>query len=108
MMSIQEEILEEVLTETLEKKENEIVVYNDDVNTFDHVIETLMYSCDHEPLQAEQCALLIHYRGKCAVKTGEYEDLEPRCSKILEAGLSAEIVWSCERWVKVDKFPECQ
>lgn len=91
-MSTHEKIQEEVLTETLEKKENEIVVYNDDVNTFDHVIETLMQTCDHDELQAEQCTLLIHYTGKCGVKTGDYEDLEPRCSLILEAGLSAEIV----------------
>lgn len=91
-MSTHEKVLEDVLTETLEKRENEIVVYNDEVNTFDHVIETLMQTCDHDPLQAEQCTLLIHYRGKCGVKTGDYEDLEPRCSKILEAGLSAEIL----------------
>lgn len=92
VMSTQEEILEEVLTETTVKKENEIVVYNDDVNTFDHVIECLMYACDHDPIQAEQCTILIHYKGKCGVKSGAYEELEPSCSKLLEAGLSAEIV----------------
>lgn len=91
-MSTREKILEDVLTETLEKEENEIVVYNDEVNTFDHVIETLMQTCDHDALQAEQCTLLIHYKGKCGVKSGDYEDLEPRCSMILEAGLSAEIL----------------
>ena len=67
-MSIQEEILEEILTGTKEKKENEIVVYNDDVNTFDYVIETLMQTCDHDHIQAEQCTLLIHFNGKCTVK----------------------------------------
>jgi ATP-dependent Clp protease adaptor protein ClpS len=91
-LSTREKILEDVLTETLEKEENEIVVYNDEVNTFDHVIETLMQTCDHDALQAEQCTLLIHYKGKCGVKSGDYEDLEPRCSMILEAGLSAEIL----------------
>lgn len=92
-MSTKEHILEKTLTETLEleAKEKEIVVYNDDVNTFDYVIQLLIDICDHDPLQAEQCTLLIHYKGKCAVKTGTYEDLEPRCTRLLEAGLSAEI-----------------
>ena len=91
-MSFQEKTLEKPKTGTKEKYENEIVVYNDEVNTFDHVIHCLIYACDHEPLQAEQCTLLIHYKGKCGVKSGTYEDLEPRCSILLEAGLSAEIV----------------
>ena len=91
-MSTQEKVLEEVLEKTLDNNNNEIVLYNDDVNTFDHVIETLIQSCEHTPLQAEQCALLVHYKGKCTVKTGTFEELKPRCSKILEAGLSAEIV----------------
>lgn len=79
--------------EILEKliKDYEIIVYNDDVNTFDFVIDALMDVCDHEPIQAEQCTMLIHYKGKCAVKTGSYDDLKPRCSKLLELGLSAEI-----------------
>ncbi|MFB9054985.1 ATP-dependent Clp protease adaptor ClpS [Formosa undariae] len=91
-MSTREEVLEEVLVETKEKKENEIVLYNDDVNSFDHVIETLVYVCQHTPEQAEQCSIIVHYKGKCTVKTGPYKELEPRCSKLLEAGLSAEIV----------------
>ena len=79
--------------EVLEKliKDYEIIIYNDDVNTFDFVIDALIDVCDHEPLQAEQCTMLIHYKGKCGVKTGSYEDLKPRCSKLLEMGLSAEI-----------------
>jgi len=91
-MSFQEKVLEQVEEQVLERGNNEIVLYNDDVNTFDHVIETLIYSCDHSPLQAEQCAMLVHYKGKCTVKTGIYEELVPRCSKLLDAGLSAEIV----------------
>lgn len=91
-MSAQEKVLEEVLEKSVEQGNNEIVLYNDDVNTFDHVIETLIYTCEHTPLQAEQCAMLVHYKGKCTVKTGTYEDLMPRCSKLLDAGLSAEIV----------------
>jgi ATP-dependent Clp protease adaptor protein ClpS len=91
-MSYQEKYLEDV--EVLEKvdKEHEIIVYNDDFNTFDHVIETLIQTCDHTPLQAEQCTLLIHYKGKCGVKSGNFNDLKPRCTKILEAGINAEII----------------
>ncbi|MCL5245280.1 ATP-dependent Clp protease adaptor ClpS [Cellulophaga sp. 20_2_10] len=91
-MSNQEKYLEELLVEEEVANNNEIVLFNDDVNTFDHVIDTLVAACDHTPLQAEQCAFLVHYKGKCTVKTGDYKDLEPRCSKLLQAGLSAEIV----------------
>ncbi len=71
---------------------NEIILYNDDVNTFDHVIDTLINVCNHTSIQAEQCALLVHYKGKCTVKTGSFDELEPQCTQLLEAGLSAEIV----------------
>lgn len=91
-MSSKEKYSEELLLEEDVLKLNEIVLYNDDVNTFDHVIETLIYACDHTSEQAEQCSLIVHYKGKCTVKTGEYDDLKPRCSMLLEAGLSAEIV----------------
>ena len=76
------------LLETLEKG---IVVYNDDFNTFDHVIDTFVQILKHSSEQAEQCALLIHYKGKCKVKQGPYEMLEPLCTAILERGISAEI-----------------
>lgn len=91
-MSTKEKILEKKETESKEKKNNEIVLYNDEVNTFDHVIETLIKACDHTPEQAEQCSLIVHYNGKCTVKTGPYNDLKPRCAKLLDAGLSAEII----------------
>ncbi|XCF05500.1 ATP-dependent Clp protease adaptor ClpS [Tamlana crocina] len=91
-MSSQEKVSEELLLEEEVVTQNEIVLYNDDVNTFDHVIDTLIYACDHTPEQAEQCSLIVHYKGKCTVKTGVYDDLKPRCSILLEAGLSAEIV----------------
>ena len=91
-MSTEEKKSEDLLLEEEVIKQNEIVLFNDDVNTFDHVIETLIYACDHTPEQAEQCSIIVHYKGKCTVKTGSYEDLKPRCSKLLEAGLSAEIV----------------
>ncbi len=91
-MGIKEKIQEEV--EVVEKEVNEhyIVLYNDDVNTFDHVIDMLVYACDHTPEQAEQCSLIVHYKGKCTVKTGDYDDLKQRCSKLLQADLSAEII----------------
>ena len=91
-MSIKEKTSVEVLLKEEVVKQNEIVLHNDDVNTFDHVIDTLVDVCEHTAEQAEQCALLVHYKGKCTVKTGEYNDLEPRCSRLLNAGLSAEIV----------------
>jgi ATP-dependent Clp protease adaptor protein ClpS len=91
-MSAQEKLLEDLLLEEDIAKQNEIVLFNDDVNTFEHVIETLIFACDHTPEQAEQCSIIVHYKGKCTVKTGSYEDLKPRCSMLLDAGLSAEIV----------------
>ena len=91
-MSTKEKVSEELLLQEEISTQNEIVLHNDDVNTFDHVIETLMNACDHTPEQAEQCSLIVHYNGKCTVKTGLYDDLKPRCSMLLEAGLSAEIV----------------
>lgn len=92
MMSTKEKTSEEVLLKEEVKTQNEIVLYNDEVNTFDHVIETLIHACDHTAEQAEQCSLIVHYKGKCTVKTGLYDDLKPRCSVLLEAGLSAEII----------------
>ncbi|UII78686.1 ATP-dependent Clp protease adaptor ClpS [Flagellimonas sp. CMM7] len=91
-MGIKEKVSEELLLEEETVKQSEIVLFNDEVNTFDHVIETLIDVCDHTPEQAEQCSLIVHHNGKCIVKTGEYDDLKPRCSKLLQAGLSAEIV----------------
>ena len=91
-MSTKEQILEEVLVEEQVGLNNEIIVYNDDVNTFDHVIETLIRVCNHTSEQAEQCSLIIHYKGKCTVKTGVFDELKPQCTQLLEAGLSAEII----------------
>ena len=79
------DVLEEI------SNNNEIVLYNDDVNTFDHVIDTLIRVCEHTNEQAEQCAILVHYKGRCTVKTGSYDELKPQCSSLLDAGLSAEI-----------------
>ena len=91
-MSTIEKIQEEVLVDEQVAINNEIVLYNDEVNTFDHVIETLIRVCQHSSEQAEQCAILVHYKGKCTVKTGSFDQLKPQCTQLLEAGLSAEIV----------------
>lgn len=90
-MSTREKIQEKV--EVLEEYglNNEIVLYNDDVNSFDHVIDTLIRVCEHTNEQAEQCAILVHYKGRCTVKTGSFDELKPQCSSLLSAGLSAEI-----------------
>lgn len=91
-MSTIEKYQEDVLTLEEIAINNEIVLFNDDINTFDHVIETLIQVCEHSGEQAEQCAILVHYKGQCTVKTGSFEELKPKCSLLLEAGLSAEIV----------------
>jgi len=76
-----------VLEEGLESLS--IILYNDEVNTFDHVIHCLMKYCEHSAVQAEQCAWITHYKGKCQVKTGSFEQLRPQCEALLEQGLSA-------------------
>ena len=91
-MNTKERVLEEVLVEESTGANNEIVLFNDDVNTFEHVIKTLITVCKHTAEQAEQCALLVHYKGKCTVKTGLIEELQPQCTKLVDAGLSAEII----------------
>ena len=91
-MSTLTETLEEVLVEEAVGINHEIVLYNDDVNTFDHVIESLVKICGHTWEQAEQCAILVHYKGQCTVKTGELTKLKPQCASLQDAGLSAEII----------------
>lgn len=87
----QEETFDEGdVTEFLED-ECHLILYNDDVNTFDHVIDTLVKVCHHTFEQAEQCAIIVHFKGKCDVKSGSYSFLKPLCTALLDAGLSAEI-----------------
>lgn len=71
--------------------QKDLIVYNDDFNTFDHVIESLIKVCKHDAEQAEQCTWLIHFKGKCQVKRGDYEKLAPMCTALLERGITAEI-----------------
>ena len=91
-MSTKEKIQEDVDVLEQEVHLHEIILYNDDVNTFEHVIDCLVNICQHSSEQAEQCAYLVHFKGKCAVKTGEFEELKPKCTHLLNLGLSAEIV----------------
>ncbi|MBK6977959.1 MAG: ATP-dependent Clp protease adaptor ClpS [Cytophagaceae bacterium] len=86
------EIKEEVEVDVEAVKLYAIVVFNDEVNTFDHVIDTLIEVCGHSFEQAEQCTLIIHYKGKCSVKNGDFDDLKPIRDAICERGISAEIL----------------
>lgn len=81
-------VLEEVQTSEM----LDLVVFNDDVNTFEHVINTLIKICGHSPEQAEQCTWIIHYKGKCAVKKGSFEELKPMRQSVCDHGISAEIL----------------
>ncbi len=87
---------EEELVDVLEAVETtdlmDLVVFNDDVNTFDHVSRTLIKVCKHTPEQAEQCTMIIHYKGKCQVKNGTFDFLRPMREAICEAGIDARIL----------------
>lgn len=87
----QTEVLEDisVLEQVVDSKN--LIVFNDDFNTFDHVIESLIKVCRHDPIQAEQCTWLVHYKGKCQVKEGDFDTLEPMCTALLDRGITAEI-----------------
>ena len=81
-----------LLEDLLDQEALDLVVFNDDVNTFEHVIQVLMKVCQHTHEQAEQCTLIIHYRGKCAVKKGSRDELKQMCEAILDAGIQAAIL----------------
>lgn len=91
MSAITKELKEVKLDEILADKP-ELVLYNDDFNTFDFVIDALVSICDHGLEQAHQCTLLVHYKGQCGVKSGSKEQLKPLCKKLLALGLTAKIV----------------
>jgi ATP-dependent Clp protease adaptor protein ClpS len=88
----QEEILVDVLEATETVDIMDLVVFNDDINTFDHVIDTLIRVCNHSAEQAEQCTLLIHFKGKCTVRSGTFDFLKPMREAICEAGIDARIL----------------
>jgi ATP-dependent Clp protease adaptor protein ClpS len=81
-----EELVQEVVAAN-----KDLIIYNDDFNTFDHVIDSLVKVCEHSPIQAEQCTWIIHNNGKCQVKRGSYEALESMCTALHDRGLSATI-----------------
>ena len=89
--------LEERDTDVMEEQPWSLIVWNDEVNTFEWVIETLIEVCGHGQEQAEQCALMIHSKGKYAVKNGPYEDLEPMCTAITDRGIGATLEASVSR-----------
>ena len=91
MQTYQEQEVE-LLEDIVDTDQNDLVVFNDDVNTFEYVIDTLIKVCRHTQEQAEQCTLLIHYKGKCAVKQGSFEELVPMRNAICERGISAEVL----------------
>lgn len=70
---------------------NFLTLHNDDIHSFDYVIETLVNVCEHDVLQAEQCAFIVHYKGKCDVKKGPLNDLQPLKKKLIDKGLLATI-----------------
>lgn len=81
----------QVKTFSVTERKRNLILFNDDVNTFDFVIECLVEICSHQPEQAEQCAYIIHFKGKCAVKEGSSEVLQPMCKELNRRGLTAEI-----------------
>ena len=89
-MSQVETAFEEMVLDQVVEQKN-LIVFNDHVNSFDHVIESLVKVCKHDMIQAEQCTWLVHYTGKCQVKKGDYEELEGMCTGLLNRGITAEI-----------------
>lgn len=91
MINFSYDTQEEVELEVVKDESFVLMLYNDDVNTFDHVIESLVEICDHDIIQAEQVAFLVHTKGKCDIKHGQFETLEKMCIKLLNRQLSAVI-----------------
>jgi ATP-dependent Clp protease adaptor protein ClpS len=81
----------DVATAELHEESMALIVWNDEVNTFDHVIDSLVEVCEHSPEQAEQCAMIIHYKGKYAVKSGSFDALRPQCEALIDRGIGATI-----------------
>jgi len=90
-LSYKEKKQNQVIEVALDEELRDLVVYNDDFNTFEHVIQTLVKVCRHNLEQAEQCTLIIHHKGKCAVKSGTFDELRPMRESICEVGIDAKI-----------------
>ncbi len=82
---------EVVLEDVTEARVRDLILYNDDENTFEFVIESLIAVCKHEQIQAEQCTYLVHYSGKCVVKSDSFSNLKPMKDALIDRGLSAVI-----------------
>jgi len=85
------ETQEDVLSEVSLDGDWHVVLYNDNHNTFDHVIDCLIHTCGHDALQAEQCAMIVHFKGKCTVKSGSYSELAPIHESLTEKDLTVEL-----------------
>ena len=89
------DVLEDTSVEVRDSIEStdikDLVIFNDDYNTFQHVIDTLIKVCKHDQIQAEQCTWIIHFKGKCAVKKGSFSELKPMKEAICEVGIDAKI-----------------
>jgi len=85
------EATEDIAEKKSVKNDNHLVLYNDDVNTFDFVIASLMEICKHEREQAEQCSIIVHNNGRCQVKDGSTRMLKPMCRALVQRGLTAEV-----------------
>tara|TARA_B100000809_G_C15055816_1_gene500598 strand:+ start:1034 stop:1306 length:273 start_codon:yes stop_codon:yes gene_type:complete len=84
-------IEEKVESKNQHVSDKDLLIYNDEINTFQHVIDSLVKVCKHEIIQAEQCTWIIHYNGKCAVRKGEFESLKPMRDALCERGIDAKI-----------------
>jgi ATP-dependent Clp protease adaptor protein ClpS len=73
------------------QKQARLVLHNDEVNTFDYVMETLVDICDHSMTQAEQCATITHYKGKCEVRSGSISEMKELRYKLISRGLKASV-----------------
>lgn len=93
MKKYDEDVLEKVDDEIVDMlNRNTLLLHNDDFNTFDFVVEALIEVCKHEPCQAEQCAYITHYKGKCDVKKGSKNELRSMRERLAEKGLKVSIV----------------
>ena len=86
---VEEEVDIDLLLKEIDVKK--LIIHNDDVNTFDWVIQSLIEICKHSPEQAEQCTYIVHYRGKCQVKNGPEEEITRMCNAFLQRGIIATI-----------------
>ncbi len=80
-----------IKNEVVKEKIRELILYNDEVNTFDFVIETLVNVCGHDPVQAEQCTFIAHYKGECGVKSGTLLELRPVKNEMITRKLTVSI-----------------